>query len=73
MNLLDAAQTAIHGDLFHPAWYLPFVGQYALLAAVGLCMRRRGYDRFFGWYFLITLLVWALFVRRFLVSDAISA
>lgn len=73
MNLLDAAQTAIHGDLFHPVWYLPFVGQYALLAAVGLCARRHGYDRFFGWYFLITLLVWALLVRRFLVNDAISA
>ena len=27
MCVLDIAQTAIHGDLFHPIWYLPFVGQ----------------------------------------------
>jgi hypothetical protein len=26
MCLLDITQTAIHGDIFHPIWYLPFVG-----------------------------------------------
>jgi hypothetical protein len=69
MGLLDIAQTAIHGDLFHPVWYLPFVGHYILIAVGGLCARRRGYDRFFAWYLLITLLIWALIVRRYLVSD----
>jgi hypothetical protein len=71
--LLDLAQTAIRGDLFHPIWYIPFVGQYAVLAGGGLIAQRRGYDRFFAWYQLITLLIWALVVRRYLVSDAGSA
>jgi len=72
MCLLDIAQTAIRGDVFHPVWYLPFVSQYALLASGGLIARRRGYNRFFAWYLLITLLIWALVVRRYLVSDSIT-
>jgi hypothetical protein len=72
MCLLDITQTAIHGDVFHPIWYLPFVGQYAVLAGAGLIAHRRGYDRFFAWYQLITLLVWALVVRRFLAGDAMT-
>jgi hypothetical protein len=72
MCLLDVAQTAIRGDVFHPVWYLPFVGQYALLAGGGLVARSRGYNRFFAWYLLITLLIWSLVVRRYLVSDAMS-
>ena len=72
MCLLDITQTAIRGDVFHPVWYLPFVSQYALLASAGLIARRRGYNRFFAWYLLITLLMWALVVRRYLVSDSIT-
>lgn len=71
--LLDIAQTAIRGDLFHPIWYVPFVGQYAVSAGGGLVAQRSGYDRFFAWYQLTTLLIWALVVRRYLVSDSISA
>jgi hypothetical protein len=70
MSLLDIAQTAVHGELLQPIWYLPFVGQYALLAGGGLIARRRSYDRFFAWYQLVTLLVWSLVVRRVLVGDA---
>ena len=73
MCFLDVAQTAIHGELFQPAWYLPFLGQYALLAGIGLIASRRGYDRFFAWYQLITLLAWALLVRRFLVGNDLTA
>jgi hypothetical protein len=73
MCLLDIAQTAVHGELLQPMWYLPFVGQYALLAGVGLIAGRRGYDRFFAWYQLVTLLVWALVVRRVLVGDTITS
>jgi hypothetical protein len=72
MCMLDIAQTAIHGDLFHPVWYVPFIIQYAMLAAIGLVVHRRGYDRFFAWYQLITLLIWALAVRRYLVGDSIT-
>src|SRR5213596_1147176 len=72
MCLLDLAQTAVHGELFQPVWYVPFVGQYALLAGGGLILNRRGYDRFFAWYQLVTMLVWALVVRRYLVGNAIT-
>ena len=69
MCVLDIVQTAIRGELAHPIWYLPYVGQYTLIAGGGLVARRRGYDRFFAWYLLITLLIWALGVRRYLVGD----
>jgi len=72
MCLLDLAQTAVHGELFQPVWYVPFVGQYALLAGGGLILNRRGYDRFFAWYQLVTMLVWALVVRRYLVGNAMT-
>jgi hypothetical protein len=68
MCLLDILQTGIHADLFDPPWYLPFIGHYAVLAAIGLFVRSRGYDRFFAWYQLITLLAWSLVVRRLLVG-----
>ncbi len=59
--------------LFQPMWYVPFVGQYALLAGGGLIISRRGYDRFFACYQLVTLLVWALVVRTYLVGNAMPA
>jgi hypothetical protein len=73
MCLLDITQTAVHGDLFHPVWYVPFVGQYAVLAAGGLIAHRQSHDRLFACYQLITLLVWALVVRRFLVGNAMTS
>jgi len=66
-TLLDILQTATRGSLFHPIWYLPFVAHHTVLGAIGLGLRRRGYDRFFAWYELIILLVWSVVVRRFLV------
>lgn len=39
--LLDVARTGIRGDLFHPVWYVPFVGQYAVLAGSGLVVAPR--------------------------------
>jgi len=57
MCLLDITQTRISRRHLSPIWYLPFIGQYAVLAAVD-SMRTAGYDRFFAWYQLITLLVW---------------
>jgi hypothetical protein len=73
MCLLDITQTAVHGNLFHPIWYVPFVGQYAVLAGPGLIAYRRGSDRFLAWYQLITLLVWALVVTPFLVGNTMTA
>jgi hypothetical protein len=67
--LLDILQTAIRGDLFHPLWYLPFVGHYAVLATVTMGLRNRRFDRFFAWYLLITLLAWSLIARRYLYAS----
>jgi hypothetical protein len=72
MCLLDITQTAIRGEIFHPVWYMPYVGQYTVLAGIGLIARRRGYNRFFAWYLLITLLIWSLLVRRYLVTDSMG-
>ena len=70
--VFDILQTAIRGDLLHPVWHLPFVSHYALLGVAGLILRRRGYDRFFAWYQLITVLAWSLIVRRFLLKAGLS-
>ena len=72
MCLFDILQTAMRGGLFHPVWYLPYVGHYAVLSAVGMSLRRRGYDRFFAWYQLITILAWSLFFRRFLLQAGLT-
>ena len=63
---LDVAQTAVRGQLVEPKIYLPFVLHYAVLAAIGIPVGRKRYQSFVAWYFLITLILWCLFVRRFL-------
>jgi len=72
MCLFDILQTGMRGGLFRPIWYLPYVGHYALLSAAGLVLRRRGYDRFFAWYQLVTILAWSLLVRRFLLKAGLT-
>jgi hypothetical protein len=72
MCLFDILQTAMRGGLFHPVWYLPYVGHYAILGAIGFALRRRGYDRFFAWYQLITVVAWSLLVRRFLLQAGLA-
>jgi hypothetical protein len=69
---MDIVQTALRSGLLDPVWYLPFVGHFEVLGVAGLIVRKRGYDRFFAWYQLIVLLLWALVVRRYLVSDAVT-
>jgi hypothetical protein len=64
----DVAQTAARGQLFEPAIYLPFVVHYALLAAIGIPVSSRRYHNFVAWYFLITLVLWSVLVRRLLGS-----
>ena len=72
MCLFDVVQTAMRGGLFHPVWYLRYIGHCAALSAVGFALRRRGYDRFFAWYQLITILAWSLLVRRFLLQAGLT-
>lgn len=63
---LDIAQTAVRGELFQPFYYLPFVLHYAVLAAIGIVVVNKRYQSLFAWYMLITLILWSVFIRRFL-------
>ena len=63
---LDIAQTAVRDQLLEPKIYLPFVLHYAVLAAIGIPVANERYQRFLAWYFLITLVLWCLVVRRLL-------
>ena len=65
---LDIAQTAVRDQLLEPKIYLPFVLHYAALAAIGIPLSNKRYQRFLAWYFLITLVLWCLVVRRLLGS-----
>jgi hypothetical protein len=68
----DILQTGMRGGLFRPIWYLPFASHYTVLGILGLVLRRRSYDRFFAWYQLISVLAWALLVRRFLLKAGLA-
>ena len=63
---LDVAQTAVRGQLLEPRIYLPFVLHYAVLTAIGIPFANRRYQDFLAFYFLITLTLWCLVVRRLL-------
>lgn len=66
MAILDIAQTAMRGDVFHPWYYLPYVLHYIVLALVALFAGSRGVHRFASWWFLVSIVVWSLIARRFL-------
>ena len=65
--LSDILQTAARGDVFSPWYYLPFVLHYALLALVAIFVQKPALHRWLPWYFLVSMVVWSLVVRRFLV------
>jgi len=69
MSVFDVAQTAASGDLFHPWYYLPFVGHYNVLALLAIRFKQPWFQRAVAWWFLVSILFWALFVRRFLATD----
>lgn len=62
----DIVQTAVRGQLFQPAYYLPYVLHYMVLAVIGIFVPNRRYQAFFAWYTLISLTLWSVVVRRFL-------
>ena len=69
MLVLDILQTAAHGQLTQPIWYLPYVGHYAVLALLALWFGQRALQRWIGWYVLVTLVAWSFLIRRFLAED----
>lgn len=66
MVCVDVAQTASLGTLFHPWYYLPFVGHYALLALFLQFAKRHGTRLFIAWWLFVSVMLWALVVRRYL-------
>jgi len=62
--LLDIAWTAAQGKLLTPWYYLPFVGHYAVLAILAEATRSHALKRAIAWWFFVSILVWALVVRR---------
>jgi hypothetical protein len=69
MGVFDIAQTAMQGSLFHPWYYLPFVGHYIVLALLGIRFKQPAFQRALGWWLLISILLWSLIVRRFVAPD----
>lgn len=62
----DILQTAASGGLFSPWFYLPFVLHYVALSLLGIFVNRPLLHRCIAWYFLISIAIWSLLVRRFL-------
>lgn len=69
MLLFDIAQTGASGDLFRPWYYLPYVVHYIVLSLVAIKLRAPWVQRAVAWWFLVSVLAWALLVRRFLAAD----
>jgi hypothetical protein len=63
---LDILQTAMRGDLFEPWYYLLFVGHYIVLSCAGYFIKSATFHRIISTWFLVSILIWALVVRRFL-------
>ena len=63
--LLDIAWTAAQGKLLTPWYYLPFVLHYIALAILAEVTASRALQRAIAWWFLVSILVWSLVVRRF--------
>jgi hypothetical protein len=64
--VLDVIQTALLGTLFKPWYYLPFVAENAACAVVIHRAMSRRVKKAFAWWLLVSMLLWALVVRRYL-------
>ena len=62
----DIAWTAMRGKLFTPWYYLPFVLHYAVLAVLVARSRSHRFRRLVAWWFLVSIVVWSLGIRRHL-------
>ena len=65
-GLMDIVQTAMRGALFEPWYYLLFVGHYIALSGVAYFVKSETFHRVVSTWFLVSILCWALIVRRFL-------
>jgi hypothetical protein len=63
MCLLDILVTSVRENKTPELFYIAFVGHYALIGAVGIVFRNRGYDLTAAWYIVITMALWSFGVR----------
>ncbi len=66
MLAADVLLTAVRGSLFEPWYYLPFVLHYGVICIVALRFEGKWLHRIIAWWFLISFLAWALYVRTLL-------
>jgi hypothetical protein len=63
--MLDIAWTALKGNLFTPWYYLPFVLHYVVLGYLAEVVRSHTFRRAVAWWYLLSIVAWALVVRRY--------
>jgi len=56
----------MRGALFEPWYYLLFVGHYIVLSGIAYFVKSETFHRVVSTWFLVSILCWALIVRRFL-------
>lgn len=64
--ITDLMQAWAKGELLDPWYYLPFVSHYAVLALIGIALRKDAFYRWMAWYFLVSMSTWSFVVRRYL-------
>ena len=67
MCLLDLLVSSQRDGRVPEPFYLAFVGHYAMIALLGIFIRRRWYDLLAAWYITITMALWSFVVRHTLV------
>jgi hypothetical protein len=65
-GFFDILQTAMRGNLLEPWYYLPFVAHYIVLSGAGYFIKSPAFHRVLSTWFLVSILIWAFVVRRFL-------
>lgn len=66
LTIADIVQAAARGDVFTPWFYLPFVLHYTALSLLAIFVNKPSLHRGIAWYFLLSMVIWAFLVRRFL-------
>lgn len=64
----DILQTAARGDAFSPWYFLPFVLHYVAIALVAIFVDKPILHRWIARYFFVSIVIWSMLVRRFLIS-----
>ena len=64
MCLFDLLVTYMRDQVIPEPSYLAFVGHLAVIAAIGIIVRKRFFDLASGWYIAIVMILWSFGVRE---------